>query len=95
MLSAALAAGALLFPSPAGAGEPGHRENLPVIETAVGEEAADDRDDGRRTLGHIVGRAMVRRNSEPLGSAGSLIESAHVMPILAPGFQGVQVAMTF
>jgi membrane-associated phospholipid phosphatase len=271
MLSAALAAGALLLPSPAGAGEPGHRENLPVIETAVGEEAADDRDDGRRTLelfpenlvrgvggvfssesltpllvggaaaglatllddevrdaiadegddlanfaddnlgptglgvltlglfiggrfsdddrframsydlgvaalvnlgytavlkaavsrerpngsdddsfpsghtsnafalasvadahygkevgipayllasligasrlrsnahwlsdvvagaalGYIVGRSVVRQNNEPLGSAGSLIESAHVMPILAPGFQGVQVAMTF
>jgi hypothetical protein len=50
---------------------------------------------GGAALGHIVGRAVVRQNSKGLGGSETSGPSTSVHLVLAPGFQGVQVAMRF
>ena len=46
-------------------------------------------------LGSLVGWTVVRQNDKPTKHAGLSKKTVRIMPIVAPGYQGVQVEVNF
>ena len=72
-----------------------------VVASAIGVSRLRSNDHwlsdtlGGATLGTLVGWTVVRQNDKLTQDETSLNKSVSVMPILGPGFQGLQVEMTF